>query len=106
MRIYAEALAEFKQEHPDFIGAKVIYAPGKVMVADCDHFFETARQLRDEFPNFLAGFDLVGQEDTAPMLVQYAEHILKLPSDMKFFFHAGETNWFGSIDENLVSVPA
>lgn len=50
----------------------------------------------------MIGFDLVGQEDVAPTLVSYAEQILKLPSNIQFFFHAGETNWFGSIDENLV----
>lgn len=102
MKIYSEALAEFKQDHPNFIGSKVIYAPNKVSIADSAQFFATAQRLNAAFPNFLAGFDLVGQEDIAPMLVLYAEQILKLPGDMKFFFHAGETNWFGSIDENLV----
>lgn len=62
------------------------------------------RRLHAKFPEFLAGFDLVGQEDVAPGLISFAEQILKLPSDLKFFFHAGETNWFGSVDENLVII--
>lgn len=81
----------------------MIYAPIKRKVGDCAELVKIAMQLKKKFPDFMVGFDLVGQEDTAPMLVNYAEHILKLPSDMQLFFHAGETNWFGSIDENLVN---
>lgn len=60
--------------------------------------------LQRKFPEYIAGFDLVGQEDTAPNLVGLAEHLLRIPEDIQFFYHAGETNWFGSIDENLVNI--
>lgn len=104
MGIYVEALDEFKRDNPSFIGSKFIYAPLKS--ADnqtINGYFKIVRHLYAKFPKFLAGFDLVGQEDTAPSLLAFAENILKLPSDIKLFFHAGETNWFGSVDENLVS---
>lgn len=104
LRIYAEALAEFKQEHRDFIGSKVIYAPSKNRINATAKVFAIAERLHHKFPGFLVGFDLVGQEDRAPMLVKFAKHILQLPKDMKFFFHAGETNWFGYIDQNMVNV--
>lgn len=107
MRIYAEALAEFKEEHPDFIGSKIIYAPSKGGMNKGwkkTNIFDTAAQLHHKFPGFLVGFDLVGQEDRAPMLVKFAKYILKLPKDMKLFLHAGETNWFGYIDQNMVNV--
>lgn len=97
-------MAEFKQEHPDFIGSKIIYAPSKISPQNSGHIFETVKRLAKKFPNLMIGFDLVGQEDVAPTLVSYAEQILKLPSNIQFFFHAGETNWFGSIDENLVCI--
>lgn len=104
IRLYLEALVEFKQEHPDFVGSKVIFAIRKLSVEQIAQYFETARRLKEKFPDFVAGFDMVGQEDKAPMLVQYAEHILQLPSEMKLYFHAGETNWFGGVDENMVNI--
>lgn len=100
-----EALNEFKSENPSFIGGKYIYAPIKVTANEkIATYFETIRRLHSKFPNFLIGFDLVGQEDPSPPLVSYAEQILQLPDDIKLFFHAGETNWYGSIDENLVCI--
>lgn len=103
MEIYVEVLDEFKKEHPEFIGSKFIYAAKKQATNETiQSCFETIRRWHKKFPTFLAGFDLVGQEDRAPKLVSFAEHILKLPSEIKLFFHAGETNWFGGIDENLV----
>lgn len=105
MDIYVQALNEFKQENPAFIGSKIIYAPIKsASNQTIDTYFQIIRQLNEKFPKFLAGFDLVGQEDTTPTLLSFAEHILKLPDDIKLFFHAGETNWFGSVDENLVNI--
>lgn len=56
-----------------------------------------------KFPGFVAGFDLVGQEDVGRRLLEYAEAIMTLPKEMKLFFHAGETNWNGMTDDNLVS---
>jgi len=56
-----------------------------------------------EFPNFMVGFDLVGQEELGRPLIDFVEPLLKMPEHINFYFHAGETNWFGSpIDENLV----
>lgn len=104
MEIYVEAAAEFKIDYPAWIGSKFIYAPVKQASNETiATYFDTVQQLNAKFPEFLAGFDLVGQEDTASPIVQFADHILKLPDDIHFFFHAGETNWFGSVDENLVS---
>lgn len=101
--LYIQAVDEFKRDNPLFIGAKLIYAPVKRTSNETtDEYFKLVREFYDEYPKFLAGFDLVGQEETAPGLISFAEQILKLPSDLKFFFHAGETNWFGSVDENLV----
>lgn len=51
----------------------------------------------------MIGFDLVGQEDVGHPLSKFAEQLLKLPSHIKFFFHAGATNWYGShVDQNLI----
>lgn len=61
------------------------------------------KKLQSNFPEFIAGFDLVGQEDKGRPLIEFAEKLLKFPEDVNFFLHAGETNWLGcSSDENLV----
>lgn len=51
----------------------------------------------------MAGFDLVGQEDLGKPLSNFVDQLLEVPEDIDFYFHAGETNWFGStVDENLI----
>lgn len=103
MTLVIEALNEFKNENPSFIGGKYIYAPSKMNTNETiAKYFEIILRLHEKFPNFVVGFDLVGQEDPSPPLVTFAEQILQLPDDIKLYFHAGETNWYGSIDENLV----
>lgn len=51
----------------------------------------------------MAGFDLVGQEEPGRPLKDFIPQLLSMPDNIDFFFHAGETNWFGSnVDENLI----
>lgn len=105
MRTITDAITEFMNENPTFIGAKVIYNGDKrLMHEKAATYFENIRKLHTKFPQFLAGFDLSGQEDKSPPLVTFADQILKLPKDIKLYLHAGETNWFGSTDENLVNI--
>ena len=57
------------------------------------------------FPNVVAGFDLVGQEDRGPPLKYFLKQLLSgaADPDLRFFFHAGETDWQGTdVDENLI----
>lgn len=104
MKIFSEILEEFKRENPGFIGGKVIYAPVKTVSNETfQNYFQVIQSLHTKFPNFLAGFDLVGQEDKSPLLLDIVENLLQLPKEINFFLHAGETNWLGNIDENLVS---
>ncbi|EAT42834.1 AAEL005672-PA [Aedes aegypti] len=104
VQMYYEETEEFKSNHPEFIGAKFIYAPGRF--ATDDEFLkiiDTAKRLHKKFPTFLAGFDLVGQEDPGRSLLEFAPALLKLPASINFFFHAGETNWYGmKTDQNLI----
>ncbi|CAB0039592.1 unnamed protein product [Trichogramma brassicae] len=79
-RIYQRVAERFERDHPDFVGLKLIYAP-----------------------SFVVGFDLVSQEDIGLPLVEVADQLLDLNDELPFFFHAGETNWYGSSsDENLL----
>lgn len=60
-------------------------------------------KMKLKFPDFFAGFDLVGQEDKGIPLITYADELKKMSNDIQMYFHAGETNWYGvSIDENLL----
>lgn len=52
----------------------------------------------------IAGFDLVGQEEMGRPLIDMVPKLLAMQQKgVRFYFHAGETNWFGStVDENLL----
>uniref|UniRef100_A0A8D8NX24 Adenosine deaminase n=2 Tax=Culex pipiens TaxID=7175 RepID=A0A8D8NX24_CULPI len=105
VQIYYDIVQTFKQTHPTFIGVKFIYAP--IKFADdalFDTFLDTAESLHQKFPTFVAGFDLVGQEDTGRPMTDFNERLLRMSPTIQFFFHAGETNWCGLIDENLIDV--
>ncbi|XP_065089577.1 adenosine deaminase 2-like [Ochlerotatus camptorhynchus] len=103
VQIYYDLSEKFKKEHPDFVGVKFIYAP--IRMADdatFDGYLREAENLHKKFPTFVAGFDLVGQEDLGRPLTDFNERLLKLSSSIQFFFHAGETNWNGLSDDNLI----
>lgn len=103
MQIYVDTLSEFKSQNPTFIGSKFIYSGSKHASNELvGTYIENAQRLREKFPDFMAGFDLVGQEDTTSPIIEFIEQILQIPDDMNVFFHAGETNSFGGVDENLV----
>ncbi|KAH8303635.1 hypothetical protein KR018_009187, partial [Drosophila ironensis] len=103
VNIYKSELERFMADNPNFIGSKLIYAPLRgVEPKVVEEYVKTATELNKEFPDFMIGFDLVGQEELGKPLIDFVEPLLKMPKQIKFFFHAGETNWFGSpIDDNL-----
>lgn len=92
-------------ENPSFIGSKFIFSPGEKRYSSCDGIEDCiakATRLHEKYPTFMAGFDFVGQEDVRPKLLGLAKHILTMPKNINLLLHAGETNWYGSVDENLV----
>ncbi|KAJ8688306.1 hypothetical protein QAD02_024101, partial [Eretmocerus hayati] len=103
-RIYKKVSDRFVRDHPDFIGVKLIYAPMRQCSSrELDEFVSHARELKQALPDFIAGFDLVGQEDKGQPLMEFAERLRNLGRDVQLFFHAGETNWYGtSVDDNLI----
>lgn len=48
--------------------------------------------FREKLPNFVIGFDLVGQEDLGKPILEFKELIEPLSKQTQFFFHAGETS--------------
>ncbi|KYN30163.1 Adenosine deaminase CECR1 [Trachymyrmex cornetzi] len=93
----------FMKDHPDFIGAKIIYAPSRAVdQSKFDYYLKTLTQLKQRLPDFIAGFDLVGQEDKGKPLIEFADKLKSVDPSIPFFFHSGETNWNGeSTDLNL-----
>ncbi|XP_049547032.1 LOW QUALITY PROTEIN: adenosine deaminase 2-like [Anopheles darlingi] len=103
VQMYVDQSAKFLRAHPQFLGVKFIYAPLRFCDdATFDGYLELVQKLKSRFPTFIAGFDLVGQEDLGRPHTDFNERLLRLSPEINFFFHAGETNWSGRRDENLV----
>ncbi|KAK4873083.1 hypothetical protein RN001_015112 [Aquatica leii] len=102
--IYKKVADKFKQDYPDFIDVRLIYAPVRnVNNATVEEYVNIVNELEIRYPGFLVGFDLVGQEDIGKPLSEFIQLIQTVSQNISFIFHAGETNWFGSsTDLNLV----
>ncbi|XP_018334573.1 adenosine deaminase 2-A-like [Agrilus planipennis] len=62
--LYVNVLKKFKQDYPDFVGAKFIYTP----LRSADNvtawkYVETLKALKKRYPDFVIGFDLAGEEE-------------------------------------------
>lgn len=101
---YHKVINRFKKDYPDFFGAKIIYAPiRKVERETLETYLELAKQIKKEMPDTFAGFDLVGQEDKGNPLIAYMPQLINAAGELNYFFHAGETNWYGtSSDMNIL----
>lgn len=102
--LYVETLQQFMSDYKEFQGVRLIYAPhrgadNKTM----DEYIKTVLELKAAYPTFIAGFDLVGQEDLGRPLIEFVPKLQKLGKQMHLFFHAGETKWYGeSTDLNVI----
>ena len=64
---------------------------------------EKFKNLQQKFPETVVGFDFVGQEDIGRPLNGFVENLKEISRNGRFFFHAGETNWFNTdSDTNLI----
>ncbi|KAM7002889.1 adenosine deaminase 2-A [Tautogolabrus adspersus] len=107
LKTYQEVTRRFTAEHPDFFGARVIFTVNRrVNLSVMVGVVEEAMKLQRDFPDFMAGFDLVGREDSGRPLWFFRE-ALSMPAErgvtLPFFFHAGETDLEGTeVDQNLL----
>lgn len=101
--LYDKVTKEFMEVNPDFVGIKLIMT--RVRATNVDKVREAldlARQVKHQLPDILAGFDLVGQEDLGRPLTEFLPVLLEAQNEIDYYFHGGETNWYGTpADENL-----
>lgn len=94
----------------EFVGAKIIYSTMRTL--NCEELewsLNNCLMLKQQFPHLIAGFDLVGHEDSLTPLIEYIEPLTQfmkkqkeLGLDIPFIFHAGETLGDGTYaDMNL-----
>lgn len=97
-------------EGKDFWGARMIWTT--VRALDKRAIIEDMKECiitKQLYPDLIAGYDLVGQEDAgrpladlSPELFWFKKTCIEEGVDIPFFFHAGETLGDGdSVDENL-----
>ncbi|KAG9102371.1 hypothetical protein FS749_004157 [Ceratobasidium sp. UAMH 11750] len=114
--LFNEAIEEVKASmkaqgrEDEFIGAKIIYTTLRFIDNEqLQWYLEECMDLKAEFPDLIAGFDLVAQEDTGRPLIYYVESLLRFQAETKkrgldipFILHAGETlDDGGAADSNL-----
>ncbi|XP_043093774.1 adenosine deaminase 2-A [Puntigrus tetrazona] len=107
LEIYKNITEQFKENHPDFIGSRLIFSVHRSLsVSQVKQAVQEAIEMQRKYPDIVAGFDLVGHEDTGRS-IWYFRDALSLPSETKtqlpFFFHAGETDLDGTdVDRNVL----
>ncbi|KAK5867779.1 hypothetical protein PBY51_012242 [Eleginops maclovinus] len=107
LKTYQDITRQFTAEYPEFFGVRVIFTIHRgVNASKMARAVEEAMKLQRDFPDIMAGFDLVGREDSGRPL-WYFRDALSLPAErgvtLPYFFHAGETDLEGTeVDQNLL----
>ncbi|KAK5848940.1 hypothetical protein PBY51_008622 [Eleginops maclovinus] len=107
LKTFQEVTRKFIEDQPDFLGARIIISVHRALsVSEVKAAVKEAIQLQKDFPDVVAGFDMVGREDSGRTL-WYFRDALSLPAEMgvtlPYFFHAGETDEEGTdVDQNLL----
>ncbi|KAI5638719.1 adenosine/AMP deaminase domain-containing protein [Phthorimaea operculella] len=104
IKLHRDVTNRFIEDHPDFIGVKLIITKHRASSTESvKYVIDMTKTLKKNYPDIIAGFDLVGQEDRGRPLTDFLPLLLEAKDDLNFYFHAGETDWFGrTSDENLV----
>ncbi|XP_068163192.1 adenosine deaminase 2-A [Antennarius striatus] len=107
IKMFQEVTDKFKEDHPDFLGARIIFSVNRAQsLNEVKAAVKEAIQLQKDYPDVIAGFDLVGREDSGKSLWYFME-ALSLPAELgvtlPYFFHAGETDEEGTkTDQNVL----
>ncbi|XP_041935213.1 adenosine deaminase 2-A isoform X1 [Alosa sapidissima] len=95
LKAYRDVSAKFSTKHPDFLGLRIILSTHRIQrVSTIKAAIKEAIEMQKNFPELIAGFDLVGREDDGRPLWYFRE-ALSLPAELgvklPYYFHAGET---------------
>ncbi|XP_030576057.1 adenosine deaminase 2-A [Archocentrus centrarchus] len=107
LKMFQEVTRKFIGDHPDFLGARIIISVHRALsISEVETAVKEAIQLQKDFPDVVAGFDMVGREDSGKSLWYFRE-ALSLPAELgvklAYFFHAGETDDEGTdTDQNIL----
>ncbi|XP_059895002.1 adenosine deaminase 2-A isoform X1 [Gadus macrocephalus] len=107
LKTFQEVTQQFVEDHPDFLGTRIIITVHRSLsVSRVKAAVMEAIQMQSDFPDVVAGFDLVGREDRGRNLWYFKDALL-LPANLglvlPYFFHAGETDEEGTdVDENIL----
>ncbi|XP_032361417.1 adenosine deaminase 2-A [Etheostoma spectabile] len=107
LKTFQEVTRKFITDHLDFLGARVIISVHRALsVSEVKAAVKEAIQLQKDFPDVVAGFDMVGREDSGRSLWYFRE-ALSMPAELgvtlPYFFHAGETDDEGTnVDQNIL----
>ena len=106
IEIYKKILNDINTGQPK-LGVKLIYSCHRH--ADKKTIMKELRQalkLRRKYPDFIIGFDLVGEEDKGYDYLYFIDNFIeitkeeeKLNIDLPYYFHSGESDWFS--DNNM-----
>lgn len=115
MKIIIDEVEAFKadiaRENKTFGGLKVIYCtPRSFRPEDVKAALDECREFKKRWPQWIAGFDLVGEEakgrplkDFVPELLEFQKLCREEKLEIPFLFHCGETLDMGTdTDANLV----
>ncbi|KAF8460940.1 hypothetical protein BDZ91DRAFT_851338 [Kalaharituber pfeilii] len=110
IKIYGEEVHKYQQAHPDFWGSRIIWTAIRILSpAKIKENMEACLLAAETYPDLIAGFDLVGQEDPGRTLLEHLPELLWFRRECEsrglsipFYFHAGETVGDGTgADDNL-----
>ncbi|XP_060759495.1 adenosine deaminase 2-A-like [Neoarius graeffei] len=107
IQTYKNVTEQFTLEYPDFIGIRLIYSVDRLQnLSMVKIAVRDTIEMQKRYPEIIAGFDLVGQEDKGNS-IWYFRDALSIPAEVKaklsYFFHAGETGLYGTdVDRNIL----
>lgn len=104
--IYRSLIQQIRKKYPEFTLKLIISDVRIIDLAGERKSLEEAFRLRAEYPDLVAGYDLVGFETTGHKTIFYLENLLnaaiefskKYQTDLPYFFHDGESNWANNVN--------
>ena len=96
-----EVMMDMQNDHPNFT-LKLVYTALRFQSQETiENRIIEAFQLRQRYPDLVAGFDLVANEDDGNTTLFFLDNWMKLDSlenaygiDLPLYLHDGETNWY------------